>query len=216
MSSPPRRKFRREPASQRKDDLIAATLQVISESGVRAATVRTIAERAEVTQGLIRHYFSSKEDLIAAAYEHHMTQMTDAVTTAEHVTEGTARDRLAGFVMASLSPPVVNPGWVALWSGFLNEALHDANLNKIHQRTYHHFRDQLEALIAAALREADLPATPERLRQLAIASNGVIDGLWLEGGALPQEFATGELAKIGLDSVAALTGLDLHRKATDT
>ncbi len=216
MSSPPRRKFRRETASQRKDDLIAATLQVISESGVRAATVRTIAERAEVTQGLIRHYFSSKEDLIAAAYEHHMTQMTDAVATAKDVTAGTALDRLTGFVMASLSPPVVNPGWVALWSGFLNEALHDADLNKIHQRTYYHFRDQLEALIAEALRETDQPATPERLRQLAIASNGVIDGLWLEGGALPKEFATGELAKIGLDSVAALTGLDLHRKAIDT
>ena len=60
-------KFRREPAEQRKDDLIQATLSLIAEQGVRAATVRAIAKRADVTQGLIRHYFSTKHDLILAA-----------------------------------------------------------------------------------------------------------------------------------------------------
>ena len=49
-------KFRREPAEQRKDDLIQATLSLIAEQGVRAATVRAIAKRADVTQGLIRHH----------------------------------------------------------------------------------------------------------------------------------------------------------------
>ena len=69
-----RRKFKRESAEARKEALILATLELVAENGVRGATVRGIAQRADVTQGLIRHYFSSKEELIIAAYEHHMNQ----------------------------------------------------------------------------------------------------------------------------------------------
>jgi AcrR family transcriptional regulator len=64
-----RKKFSREPAGQRKNDLIAATLRVITVSGMHAATVRSISEEADVTQGLIRHYFKTKKELISAAYE---------------------------------------------------------------------------------------------------------------------------------------------------
>jgi hypothetical protein len=37
----------------------------------------------------------------------------------------------------------------------------------------------------------------------------VIDGLWLEGSALPHVFAEGELVRIGLTSVGAIVGADL-------
>ena len=48
------------------------------------------------------------------------------------------------------------------------------------------------------------------LRQLAIACNAVIDGLWLEGSTLPDAFAKGELVRIGMRSVGAILGIDLH------
>ena len=63
-----RRKFRREGEERRRDALIAAALDLVSEGGPEAATVRAIAERAGVTPGLIRHYFRTKEDLTRAAY----------------------------------------------------------------------------------------------------------------------------------------------------
>ena len=46
-----------------------------------------------------------------------------------------------------------------------------------------------------------------RARALAIACNGVIDGLWMEGGMLGEAFAPGELECIGLASVRAILGL---------
>ena len=48
-------------------------------------------------------------------------------------------------------------------------------------------------------------------RRLAIACNAVIDGLWLEGGALPEAFEAGELPEIALQSVGAILGLNLER-----
>ncbi|EAQ47509.1 transcriptional regulator, TetR family protein [Roseobacter sp. MED193] len=204
-----RRKFTRESAEQRKLDLIEATLELVAEKGVRGATVRGIADRAQVTQGLIRHYFSSKEDLITAAFEHHMTQMTDLTFAPVTQVQGSAREQLRVFVRSSLMPPVVDPRSIALWAGFLNKVQHDAQMKDVHAKTYVHFRDQLEGLIRAALEEADMPTEPEQLYRLATACNGLIDGLWMEGGALPEAFAPGELSQIGLYSVGAIIGLSL-------
>jgi AcrR family transcriptional regulator len=205
-----RRKFTREGAEQRKAALIEATLELVAEKGVEGATVRAIATRAEVTQGLIRHYFSSKEDLVTAAFEHHMTHMTDMTFASVAEVEGNAQERLRAFVQASLAPPVVDPRAIALWAGFLNKVQRDAQMKETHARTYVHFRDQLQELICAVLDEAEIPVTPSRLSHLATACNALIDGLWMEGGALPEAFAPGELAQIGLDSVGAIIGLSLN------
>lgn len=208
-----RRKFKREGAEARREALILATLDLVADRGVQGATVRGIAERAEVTQGLIRHYFSSKEELISAAYEYHMTSLSD--TTLSSAGGGSARNRLARFVRAGLEPPVVDPRSVGLWAGFLNGVRNDPNMRAIHARTYAYFRDHLEALIADALAEAEQEVPRLQRRHLAIACNAVIDGLWMEGGALPDAFAEGELAQIGLKSVSAIIGLSLIERADD-
>lgn len=208
-----RRKFKRETADQRKQALIQATLSLVAESGVRGATVRAIAERADVTQGLIRHYFSTKEELIIAAYERHMTDMTDTTFSMAAKDTGSARDHLAALVRVSLEPPVAEPRAVALWASFLNKVQQDAQMKAMHERTYADFRDRLQGLICAALREDGQTVSETRLRHLATACNGVIDGLWLEGGALPDAFAPGELPGIGVESVGAIIGLDLQERA---
>lgn len=206
-----RRRFHREPAEQRREALIRATLGLISESGLQAATVRAIARRAKVTPGLIRHHFHSKEELILAAYDHHMTRMTEAsFATAEDDGSACARARLARFVAASLGPPVASAAAVTLWAGFIARLRHDPGMRAIHARTYRDFRDRLEGLIAAAAAEAGRPAGAAATRRIAIACNGVIDGLWLEGGALPDGFAPGELAAIGCEAVGAILGLQLE------
>lgn len=202
-------KFRREPAEQRKDDLIQATLSLIAEHGVRGATVRAIAKRADVTQGLIRHYFSTKEDLITAAYEHHMGHMTGLTSASTDLPNSTARERLSAFVAAALKPPVVDPSSVTVWASFLNKVREDARMREMHEQTYYEFRDQLEGLIQDALHEADIAVAPQELRRMSIASNAVLDGLWMEGGALPGAFEPGELPAIGLNSVGAIIGLKL-------
>ncbi|WP_294609103.1 TetR/AcrR family transcriptional regulator [Roseovarius sp.] len=202
-----RRKFRREGADQRKEALVRATLSLIAEEGVRGATVRAIAERAEVTQGLIRHYFSTKEELVLAAYTQHMNAMTDQ--TFAGAEGATAKARLAALVVASVTPPVVDPAAIGLWAGFLNHVRQNARMQEVHARTYHDFRDRLEALIAEVLREDGRAIDAGACRRLAIACNAVIDGLWLEGGALPEAFEEGELATIVVQSVGAILGLNL-------
>ncbi len=204
-----RRKFRRGGESQRQGDLIAAALDLIAEGGPQHATVRAIAARAGVTPGLIRHYFKTKEELLGAAYATFMAQMT-----ADH--RATVSDappdpvtRLARFVEQSLSPQLVDARTVGLWAGFLHMVQRDPAMHRIHHDGYHAFRAEMETLIAAALAARGRPADAAAVRGHAIACNALIDGLWLEGSALPEAFAGGELAQIGLEKIGTLLALPL-------
>jgi TetR/AcrR family transcriptional regulator, transcriptional repressor of bet genes len=201
-----RRKFTRQGEEARREALISAALELIAEGGPAASTVRAIAERAGVTPGLIRHYFGDKEGLTREAYRALMDRMTESNRAVLDAGQGTAASRLAAFVQTSLRPPVVDPEAMGLWAGFLHMVRQDPAMRGVHEATYLHYRDMLQALIAALPRSA----SPAQLRRDAIACNAVIDGLWLEGSALPEAFAPDELAEIGLASVGAILGIDLQ------
>lgn len=201
-------KIRQENTDARRADLIAATLRVISREGVKAATVRTISKEAKVTQGLIRYYFHSKNDLLMAAYELYMGELVAAADRASHG-EGSARERLAKFVQVSLEAPVTSHASISVWVGFFEILLHDAEMTDSHNRSYDLLRLHLKSLIADVFDEAGIEASEQKLRRLSIACNAVLDGLWLEGGALPNAFETGELVLTGLESFSALLRVDL-------
>jgi TetR/AcrR family transcriptional repressor of bet genes len=205
-----RRPYRRESEATRREALISATQALVAEGGSGAATVRAIAERAGVTPGLIRHYFGTKDELTRAAYRALIDGMTDAGTDALEGVGASAAERLAAFVAASLRPPVVDSRAVGLWAGYLHTVQTDKSLLALHEKGYLRYRNTLLDLIKKLGRPG---ATDLRLRQEAIACNAVIDGLWLEGSILPQEFLNGELVRIGLQSVGAILGIDLtvHR-----
>lgn len=208
---PERRPYRREAVDKRREALITAALDLVAAGGSQAATVRAIADRAGVSPGLIRHYFTSKDDLTREAYRHLMNRMIQESTSALDLAPTDPLARLAAFVASSLRPPVVDPVAVGLWAGFLHDVRRDPNLREVHAATYLRFRDLLQSLIADLQR----PVGPERLRAEAIACNGVIDGLWLEGSMLPESFAAEELVTIGLTSVGAILGVDLLTASKD-
>lgn len=202
-----RRSFVRAGGEARRAALIEATLDLIAEGGAEAATVRAIAVRAGVTPGLIRHYFSSKEELMIAAHEALMSSLTEASAASLDNLPDTPRARLTGFVCAAVSAPVTDPRAVSLWAAAMQTVARDPAMRAAHEDTYLAFRDRLQALIAEVLR-AEGRDTHEA-RALAIAGNALLDGLWVEAGALPDHFGPGELRQIALTSFGRLLSLDL-------
>ena len=208
-----RRQYRREPQERRREALITAALDLMAEGGPKAATVRAIAERAGITAGLIRHYFQSKDDLTRAAYAAVMDRMTAESIAALATVADDPAARIAAFVGASLRPPVMDGERVRLWAGFLHHVRKDPAMHAVHEGTYLGYRDRLQGLIQALPGKSD----PALARELAIACNAVIDGLWMEGGTLPDSFAPGEVERIGLSAVAAIlnTPLPVSTPKTD-
>ncbi len=202
---------RQEMSESRKAELIDATLRVIASDGVKAATVRTIAEEANVTQGLIRYHFQGKEELIIAAYEKHMTDLIAAAETASPSPGryDSAKKRLAKFVQASVLPPIINPEAIALWAGFFQLLFHNEAMRESHKKTYNLLRLHIKALISDVLEEEELAISETQLRGLSVACNAVLDGLWIEGGAIPDEFSDSELVNVAVDSFSRIIGVEL-------
>jgi AcrR family transcriptional regulator len=62
---------RREHAEARRLQLIDIALDVFAAKGLEAATVKDLSDAAGVAQGLLYHYFPSKEALLEAVLERH-------------------------------------------------------------------------------------------------------------------------------------------------
>jgi TetR/AcrR family transcriptional repressor of bet genes len=200
-----RRTFHRAPEGERRQELIEATLDTIAELGLRGATVRQIAIRAGVTAGLVRHYFASKDQMVEEAYR---SVLATFAAKASDVS-GDPGTRLKRFITLNLTAPVANDRSLSLWASFISQVRLDPELAAIHREGYLGFRNDLQGLIGDFLRSEDRPSEEADCRRHAIAINGMIDGLWLEGCLAGELFEEAELVAIALSSIEALLGLPL-------
>ena len=58
---------------ERRDQILHAALKVFAYKGLKAAKIADIAAQADISQGLIHHYFLCKEDVFTAVVERAMT-----------------------------------------------------------------------------------------------------------------------------------------------
>jgi TetR/AcrR family transcriptional regulator, transcriptional repressor of bet genes len=199
-----RRPYHREPEEVRRDALIAATLDLVAEGGLKAATVRAIALRADVTPGLIRHYFGSNAALIDAALRSVLDRLLASKAAAIAAAPDDPLARLATCIIAALRPPNMDPQTLLTWAGFLPLIRSDDTRRDEHGLAYGGFGVLIEELIRA------LPDRAGRDPRVArVACLAVMDGLWLEGCLQPDAYAPGELERIGLDACGRILGLDL-------
>lgn len=57
------------PRRDRREDILRASLHLFADRGFHGTSMRDIAREAEITEGLIYHYFASKRDLFRAIIE---------------------------------------------------------------------------------------------------------------------------------------------------
>ncbi|OBZ96659.1 TetR family transcriptional regulator [Pararhizobium polonicum] len=200
-----RRTFHRAPEGERRQELIEATLDTIAELGLKGATVRQIAIRAGVTAGLVRHYFDSKDQMVEEAYR---TVLATFAAKAGDI-DGDPKTRLRRFITLNLTAPVANDRSLSLWASFISQVRVDPELAVIHREGYLSFRNDLQGLIRDFLEAEGRAAGEADCRRHAIAINGMIDGLWLEGCLAGELFEEAELVAIALSSIEALLGLPL-------
>lgn len=225
-----RKSFHRESEDVRRGELVNATLSCIATLGMERTTVREIAIKAGVTPGLIRHYFTSKEELVLAAYRQYVETLSERSRAAVLAAPQDAVSRLATFIAVNLSAPIVNKTNLSLWAGFIEAVRVNQSMASIHREGYMDYRHDAEHLIsqvldnqksqtcqleAPQLKAPQLKASQLKLRGFGIALNAIIDGLWLEGSMSPEEFFDGELAQLGLETASALLGVNLKIKGAN-
>ena len=93
-----------EPAEDRRAQLIAVTVDTLSDLGYVGSTLAQIAGRAGVSQGLVAHYFSDKDGLLEAAFRSLARRVSEQMRLRLH-TAHTPRERIQLPIIVSLRPP---------------------------------------------------------------------------------------------------------------
>ncbi|WP_407911209.1 TetR family transcriptional regulator [Kitasatospora sp. NE20-6] len=84
---------------ERRGNLIAAALSLVTEIGVERLQMRQVSERSGVALGTTYRYFSSKDHLLAAAIaEWHRSLLTDLVAETVRRAGPSASERMVRFV----------------------------------------------------------------------------------------------------------------------
>lgn len=81
----------------KRSEILDAAFQSIYEKGAKAASLRTIAEEARITQGHLYYYYKSKKLLIADLYQRILDKTIDSMER-QLAGSRSARDRLNGYL----------------------------------------------------------------------------------------------------------------------
>ncbi|KAB1640932.1 TetR/AcrR family transcriptional regulator [Gulosibacter chungangensis] len=125
MSTATSRPRVRKSPQQRSEEIYAAATALAREGGLSALTLRAVATRAGVASGLVAHYASSMDELVARTF-HDLVGAELAEVCAEIAAEPGAAARLARMIATVLRRDHndITLVWVDAWSlGRSNEAL---------------------------------------------------------------------------------------------
>lgn len=169
-----RQSFIRAEPDARRQSLVEACAHCLATLGASGTSVRAICAEAGVSPGLLRHYFSGIDALVAETYRWTGARVAASLDEAVAGTEATPRARLVAYLTASFRPPIANPELLATWLAFWSLTKTDPLIADVHADIYREYRHNLEILIAA------LTPNARDHRLSAIALTALVDGLWLE------------------------------------
>ncbi len=194
--------FRRIEPDARRLGLIEACARVLARLGAAGASVRAIAVEAEVSPGLVSHYFTGVEALVAATYAHIEEAVAETLDRAVADAGPDPRARLDAFVTASFAPAIADPQLLATWIAFWSLVTARPAISAQHGEQYAGFR----ARVAGLLGDCGVP--PADQRRAAIAVTALVDGLWLELCLSPGCFSAEEAGGIALAYLDTLISKD--------
>ena len=201
--------FSRKSEQHRRQDFVHASMLCLAEHGYHGTSVRKIASAAGVTPGLLTHYYSGKAELIADAYRYGADMTREHAEAAARAAGPGAIERFRAFVSASFIGPQIDADVFRIWLNFWAVTITEPSVRAVHAETYRDYRNILASLLADILTAEEKPAETEDVAALAIGTNAIIDGLWLERGLDPQTFNAEEATQIVCRFVGATLGVDL-------
>ncbi len=153
--------------------LIETTIDSLAEVGFTSTTLAEIGKRADISPGLVAHYFKDKNGLLDATFRALAFRHGDAVRM-RMVAADSPRARVQAVIDASLSSEEIQNRTSTVWLAFWGQARQHAGLGRI-QRAY---QRRMISNLTHALRQME---TPRQARNTAAMIAAMIDGVWLRG-----------------------------------
>ncbi|WP_433706252.1 transcriptional regulator BetI [Paraburkholderia sacchari] len=167
----------------RRAQLIDATLQSIDQSGLSGTTLATVAQHANISTGIVSHYFGGKDGLLEATMRHILRDLWEATMRRRTAAKDEPRARLRAIVAANFDVSQVNTPVMKTWLAFWAESMHQPALRRLQRVNTRRLYSNLCAEF-----EKVLPRAASRRAATGLAA--MIDGLWLRGTLTGEPFDT--------------------------
>jgi len=166
-------------ADQRREQMLHAALEVISERGYADTRIADVAERAGVSPALVIYYFKTKDQLLTEAIRYYEDNWY-AVGQSRLAQLKSAAERLEEVVaMSCLSEADPEPvSSSQLWLDFWSEAARNVEAASVRQKSDERWRDVITSLVhegqeAGEFREVDAAT-------FALYLSTLLDGLTIQ------------------------------------
>jgi betaine-aldehyde dehydrogenase len=179
--------LRDEPEEARRRQLIEVTIDSLAEVGYVGSTLAQIAQRADVSPGLVAHYFGDKDGLLEATFRTLARGIEQRVRERLKLAR-TPRGRVQAIIDTNLAPEEFDRRTGTAWLAFWGQVLHVQGLRRV-QTAY---QRRMLSNLRHALRRL-LP--PEEARSLAAMIAAMIDGVWLRAALSRWQEADSESAR---------------------
>ncbi|MCW2241175.1 TetR/AcrR family transcriptional regulator [Azospirillum canadense] len=182
LAQPPRRSFSKKAPDVRRQELIDATFRCLVRFGEAETSVRTIADEAGLSLGMVRHHFRSKDELLAETYRHLSAQLQEQTARALAESGPSPGEQLHALVMAGLRPPILDRDYIRVRFLFWGLTHTNEAVRRVHEEIYGRFQQQLHDLIDQTARAngATVDAAAVTLAVMAL-----LKGAWLEWSLAP-------------------------------
>lgn len=126
---------------ERRRELAEAVWRVILRDGVEGVSVRNVAADAGWSTGALRHYFATKEDLLAAAGRLLEERVIGRFESGRHNSESTLRERVREVLCEVLPLDGERREEGALWFAFAARSLVDPKVAQEHALVFDGVRE---------------------------------------------------------------------------
>jgi len=156
------------------DQILDAVMAVIVREGVRGASMRNVAEEADVSLGLISYHFDDKRSLIEAAFKR-ATGALFALATDAAEGHASPHERVRAYLRGAFSPEFLTDEYLALRISLWAVSRTDPDIAAIEEELYLNYASRLRHLISDARPELSPIDVAERATDTIVIQNG----LWL-------------------------------------
>jgi AcrR family transcriptional regulator len=179
---------------ERKDQIIAAALELFRRKGFADVSTRDLAEHAGLSRSHIYHYFGDWNELRREAFVHFADEQLEEAGA--RLSDKPPGEALLGFIRDCL-PASKDDGW-GLWLDAWDEAMHDAELAQAYLSEISRWQAMLRGIIEkGAETKVFRCASPERAaRQIFALAMGYADDLLLEPSVEAVETALREVVEV--------------------
>ena len=175
-SSPPRRRRTQEERSATtRAKILAVTLDLVAERGLRDTTTILVAERAGVSRGALLHHFPSKTLLLQEAHRTLLAAATDDILAMAAAIDAGRLD-LDGFLDALWA--IFSGRLFSITLEFVTAARTDANIMDTLRPVALEFNEALDTIWERFLVHSPLP--PAERRQLLTATLCLLRGMGVQ------------------------------------